>query len=295
MDIQNKICVLTGPTSGIGKAAAEKFAGAGCNLILVARNRHRAEKLADELIRKTGNERITLFTSDFSSLREIKELSEMIHSAYDRIDILINNAGAYFSKFHKTMDGIEASFQVNYLSRFLLTNLLLDLILKSEGGRIINVSGEHYRKGKFDILVRENNNYSGLKGAQRAKFADMVFVFELARRLEGTNVKINAVHPGSVSTCIIENDPDATVNMKLLYSLCRPFFRGTHKAADDLYYIAFSEELDNITGKYFYKNRFKEPLVSVYDRETALKLWDLSEELTNYRNTLFKNNKLIME
>lgn len=295
MDIQNKICLLTGPTSGIGKAAAEKFAGAGCNLILVARNRHRVEKLADELIRKTGNEKIKLFTADFSSIKEIKELSDLIHSAYSRIDVLINNAGAYFSKFHKTVDGIEASFQVNYLSRFLVTNLFLDLLLKSVSGRIINVSGQHYRKGKFDILVRENNNYTGMMGARRAKFADMVFVFELARRLEGTNVTINAVHPGSVSTCIVNNDPDATVNMKLLYSLCRPFLRRAHKAAEDLYYIAFSEKLDNITGKYFYKDRFKEPLASVYNRETALKLWDLSEELTDYRNTLFKNNKLIME
>lgn len=286
MNNQSKICLITGPTSGIGKAAAEKFASRGCELILVARNKHRGEKLTDEIIRKTGNSGIRLFTADLSSISEIKELSEKIHTIYNRIDILINNAGAYFSKFHKTTDGIEASYAVNYLSRFLLTNLMLDLLMKSDSGKIISITGEHYRKGYPDFSVYEENNYTGMQGARRAKFADMMFVFEIARRLNETNISINAVHPGSVSTNIIKNDPDATFLMKFLYSTVQPFFRSPYKAADDIINLAFMP--GKLSGKYFCCGKIKEPAAPVCDKIAAGELWNFSESLTGYKNTFLQ-------
>jgi NAD(P)-dependent dehydrogenase (short-subunit alcohol dehydrogenase family) len=294
MEYRDKICLITGASSGIGKAAAEIFAGAGCELILVVRNRHRGQKAVEDIIRNSGNINIRLFITDLSSSAEIKQLSEKLHSIYNRVDILLNNAGAYFSKFHLTVDGIEAAFDVNYVSRFLLTNMLLDLIMRSDSGRIINVTGEYHRKGEMNFKVKGNGDYSPLKAVSRAKLADMLFSMELSRRMQDTQVKVNTIHPGIVGTNIIYNDPDASLYSKIMYSLLKPFFRDPFKAGKDIFHLAFSDEVKDLNGKYFCCRKMREPSPLVHDRELSSRLWEFTEELTGYVSPIFTKNKIII-
>jgi NAD(P)-dependent dehydrogenase (short-subunit alcohol dehydrogenase family) len=286
MEFKEKICLITGFTSGIGWAAAEKFAFAGCELLLVSRSRHRGEKAAETIALKTGNDRIQFFSADLSSVREINNLSERLHTACSRIDVLVNNAGAYFSNFHETIDGIEATFAVNYISRFLLTNQVLDLILNSSSGRIINVSGEYHRKGELVIPLEKPEKYSAFKSVSSAKLADIIFVKELSRRLKGKDVTVNAMHPGTIATNIIKNDPDASGFLKMIYSLVSTFFHKPSKAADDIFYLAFSGEVKDISGGYFIHKKMAEPSKVVNDSLLAARLWEYSESLTGYKNGL---------
>jgi NAD(P)-dependent dehydrogenase (short-subunit alcohol dehydrogenase family) len=295
MNIKNKICLITGASSGIGKAAAEIIAKEGTELILVVRNRHRGEKAIEEIKNISGNNKVKLFITDLSSWSEIKKLSETLHSLYDRIDVLINNAGAYFSKFHLTIDGVEASFDINYVSRFLLTNRLLDLILNSESGRIIDVTGEYHRKGELNFKVRGENGFSPLKAVSQAKLADMLFSMELSRKLKDTRTTVNTIHPGTVGTNIIYNDPDAPLFSKAIYSLLKPFFRDPVKAGEDIFYLAFSDEVKGLTGKYFCCRKQKDPSPVVYNEILSAELWKFTEELTGYTNSIFTNNKLPLE
>jgi NAD(P)-dependent dehydrogenase (short-subunit alcohol dehydrogenase family) len=295
MELKDKICLITGASSGIGKAAAIEFAKANAELILLVRNKHRGEKAVAEIKKDTGNNNIRLFNTDLSSAAEIKTLTETLHKIYSRIDILVNSAGAYFSKLHLTVDGIEASYDVNYVARFLLVNQLLDLLLKAPAGQIINVTGENHRKGKLNFNVKGESDYSPDKAVSNAKLADMIFSMELARRLTNTNVTVKTVHPGIVKTNILNNDPDSTVCMRTFYNIIKYFFRDPQKAGKDIFYLATSEEAQKLSGKYFCRRKIKEPLPLVYDEEISSQLWKFTEELTGYKNPVFSKNKLIVE
>jgi NAD(P)-dependent dehydrogenase (short-subunit alcohol dehydrogenase family) len=293
MELNDKICLVTGASSGIGRAVAEEFARAGAELILVVRNRHRGEKAVNEIIKNSGNLNIRLFNTDLSSYNEIKGLSEKLHSLYSRIDIIVNSAGGYFSKFRLTIDGTEATFDINYVARFLLINRMLDLILKSPSGKIINVTGENHRKGELNLdSKQESLHYSPMKAVNRAKLADMIFSMELARRLKNTRVSVNTIHPGIVKTNIMNNDPDAPVCAKVFYNMIKHFFKSPEKAGKDILYLAASEEE---SGKYFCGRKIKEPISLVYDEALAAKLWEYTEALTGYTNPIFSKNKLILE
>ncbi len=278
---EEKICLITGANSGIGKAAAEGLARLGVSLIIIARNKFRGEKTLSELIENTNNRNIELFIADLSSQKEIKTLADQIKSKYNRLDILINNAGAYFCKRHLTEDGIEASFAVNYLSRFLLTNLLFDLIKKSKHARIINVSGEHHRRGKinFDDL-NFKKKYSGYAAAAQAKLADVLFTYELSQRVKGNNITVNCLHPGTVSSRLIYNDPDAELVVKFLYSISSLFMKSPEKGAETILYLAASPEVMNVTGNYFINKKTALSSPDSYNKELAQKLWKVSEQLT---------------
>jgi NAD(P)-dependent dehydrogenase (short-subunit alcohol dehydrogenase family) len=209
--------------------------------------------------------------------------------------VLVNSAGAFFSKFHKTVDGIEAAFDVNYVARFLLTNRLLDLLLKAESAAVINVTGEYHSKGELNLNVHACDHYSPLKAVSRAKLANMLFSAELARRLKDTGVRVNTIHPGTVGTNIIYNDPDAPGYLRFIYSIVKPFFRKPEKAGKDIFHIAFSEEVKNVTGKYFCCSKIKQPSEKIKDEVLAARLWEFTEDLTGYRNPLFLKNKIILE
>ena len=276
----DKICLITGADSGIGKAAARGLAGQGLTLLLPVRNHVLGERTVKELISETGNENIYLFIVYLSSQKSIFELSEKIKEKYNQIDILINNAGAHYSKRHLTVDGIEATFAVNYLSRFLLTNLLLDLVKKSKQGRIINVSGEYHWKGKInfnDLNLAEN--YSAHKAIAQSKLADVLFTYSLAEKLKGTNVTVNCLHPGTVSTNIIYSDPDVNPLVKLLYRTFSPFFKSSEKGAETIQYLAASLDAADKTGKYFINKKAVNSSPDTYNMTLAQKLWEESEKL----------------
>ncbi|OIP56990.1 MAG: hypothetical protein AUK34_10475 [Ignavibacteria bacterium CG2_30_36_16] len=279
--LKNKTCIITGGNSGIGKAAAVGLARFGANIILVVRNRFRGEAALKEIITLTGNKNIEIQLCYLSSFESIKECADNIRSHHKKIDILINNAGAYFSKRHVTKDGIEATFQVNYLSRFLLTNLLLDLITKNGGGKIINVNGEYHRHGKINFNdLQMKKRYTGMCAACRAKLADLLFVYELSSKLKGFPVNVNALHPGIVATNAVENDPDASMMRKILYWLAKPFLSSPEKGAETILYLASNDEAKNVTGKYFINNKIAASSSSSLDKEAAKKLWKESEILT---------------
>lgn len=278
--LENKTCIITGGNSGIGKAAAIGLAKMGARVILIVRNRFRGENAIKEIMDAAGNKNIELQLCYLSSLESIKECAENIRRYHKKIDILINNAGAYFSKRHVTKDALEATFEVNYLSRFLFTNLLLDLIAKGGGGRIINVNGEYHRRGKinFDDLQFENS-YSAICAASRAKLADMLFVHELSRKLDKQHVTVNALHPGVVATNVVENDPDASIMRKVIYKIIKPFLSSPEKGAKTILYLASNDEIKNVTGKYFINKKVVAASLKSYDADTAKKLWLESERL----------------
>jgi NAD(P)-dependent dehydrogenase (short-subunit alcohol dehydrogenase family) len=279
--LKNKTCIITGGNSGIGKAAAVGLARFGANIILVVRNRFRGEAALKEIITLTGNKNIEIQLCCLSSFESIKECADNIRSHHKKIDMLINNAGAYFSKKHITKDGIEATFQVNYLSRFLLTNLLLDLIAKNGGGKIIIVNGEYHRHGKINFNdLQMENRYTGMCAACRAKLADLLFVYELSSKLKGFPVNVNALHPGIVATNAVENDPDASMMRKILYWLAKPFLSSPEKGAETILYLASNDEVKNVTGKYFINKKIAASSSSSLDKEAAKKLWKESEILT---------------
>ena len=226
-------CIITGANSGIGKATAKGLAKLGATIILVSRNHTRGERTLAELKRTTGSNKFYLFISDLSSQKSILDFAVEIKSKFSCIDILINNAGAYFSKRHITVDGIEATFAVNYLSRFLLTNLILDNILASKQGRIITVSGEYHRKSRINFEDLEySNNYSAFKALSQARLADILFVYELSRRLKNSRVTSNCLHPGFVATNIINNDPDSSLMKRIVYKSISPFLKNPEEGAE---------------------------------------------------------------
>lgn len=279
-----KICLITGANSGIGKAAAIVLSTKFDRMILVVRNKVRGERAVQEIFEKSGNNNLDLIVATLSSFESIRNLANIITEKYDHLDVLINNAGAFFSKRHTTADGIEATFNINYLSRFLFTILLLPLLKKSTSGRIINVSGESHRFGKinFDDLMMEKC-YNSMKAIKQSKLADVLFTYELSRRLKQTHTKINCLHPGAVATNSIDNNPDISQFIKFLYNTIRPFLKTPEQGAKTIIYLATSPEVQNISGKYFINNEVTDSSAISYDENLAKRLWDVSEQLTGIK------------
>src|SRR5215211_2533409 len=194
----NRVCLITGATSGIGKATAMGLANMGASVVMVGRDRGRGEAVMAEIKEKSGNTSVDLMLADLSSQEEIRRLADVFKEAYPRLDVLINNAGVFRSKRITTADGIEMTFAVNHLAYFLLTNLLLDLLKQSAPSRIINVSSaaQFYGKFEFDNLQGERK-YGGVAAYNNSKLANVLFTRELARRLDGTKVTANCLHPGA--------------------------------------------------------------------------------------------------
>ncbi len=284
MPVTEKICLITGANSGIGKAAAMELAAKFDRMLLVVRNRVRGERAVNEIFEKSGNQNLDLHVASLSSFESIRNLANTITEKYDHLDVLINNAGAFFSKRHTTADGIEATLNINYLSRFVLTILLLPLIKKSSSGRIINVSGEAHRFGRinFDDLMMEKY-YKSMKAIKQSKLADVLFTYELSRRLKDTHTTINCLHPGAVATNSIDNNPDISQLIKFLYKTIRPFLKSPEQGAKTIIHLATSPEVHNISGKYFINNEVTDSSASSYDENLARRLWEVSEKLTGIK------------
>ena len=212
MTMQGKICLVTGASSGIGKATALGLAKMGATVVMVCRDANKGEAALSEIKRNSGSSSVDLLLADLSSQEAIRRLATEYKSKYQQLHVLINNAGVYYTKRHVTVDGLEAMFAVNYLARFLLTNLLLDIIKRSAPARVINVAGAYHAKGKinFDDLQGEKD-FDGQRANHQSKLADVLFTYELARRLEGTGVTVNCLHPGMVATDLIDKDKDFPV------------------------------------------------------------------------------------
>ncbi len=279
--MNGKTCMITGANSGIGKATAMGLARMGATVVMVCRDPSRGEAAMAEIKVESDNQAVDVLLADLSSQTAIRQLAEDFRVRHQRLHVLINNAGVFRSKRSVTEDGVETHFAVNYLAPFLLTNLLLDVLKASAPVRVVNVAGEYHRKAtiNFDDLMCERN-YSASRANNQAKLALILFTYELARRLEGTGVTVNCLHPGAVATGMLDKDPDASAFSRFLYKLVSPFFLSPKKGAETSIYLASSPEVEGATGRYFIKKRPVESSPESYDATIAGRLWEVSEELT---------------
>jgi NAD(P)-dependent dehydrogenase (short-subunit alcohol dehydrogenase family) len=275
-----KVVLITGGTSGIGRAAATALAAMGAEVVVTGRNRGRGEAAVEEIRNTTGNERVSLMLADLSVQAEVRSLAERFREGHDRLDVLVNNAGLVQSKRTETPDGLEMTFAVNHLAPFLLTNLLLDLLKESAPSRIVTVSSEARRGASIDFDdLQSERRYRGFPVYGMTKKANILFTYELAERLEGTGVVANCLHPGAVSTNFGRNNRGP---MALLFRLFKPFMRSPDQGADTLVYLASSPEAGALNGKYLTDRRAVSP-AEPRDEATQKRLWEASEELTNLK------------
>ena len=281
--MKNKVCMITGGSSGIGKATALGLAKMGASLVIVTRDQSQGEAAVAEIQAASGNSHVDLLIADLSSQKAIRQLVSDYRSRHDRLNVLINNAGISLTKRAVTDEGIEKVFAVNYLAPFLLTNLLLDRLKSSTPARIVNVAGDFHRRAsiRFDDLMTEKE-YSGFRANNQAKLALILFTYELARRLEGTGVTINALHPGAVATDAAMKDPDVSAFGRFMYRLFKPFFLTPEKGAATSLYLASSPDVEGVTGKYFIKQKAVPSSPESYNTEIAQRLWETSLKLTGF-------------
>ena len=272
-----KVCLVTGGTSGIGKATALELAKLKASVIIVGRNRKRGESALEEIRSKSGNQNVELMLADLSSQQSIRQMAQEFKSKRERLDVLINNAGVFMLRRSLTVDGIEKTFAVNHLAPFLLTNLLLDLLKKSAPSRIVNVaSATHYGKRvRFDDL-QGKRHYSGFWAYGQSKLANILFTYSLARKLEGTGVTVNCLHPGFVRTNLGRDNGI----LFFFFKLATIFAVSPEKGAETVIHLASSPEVSGVTGKYFEDKKEVRSSDESYDVETARRLWQVSEELT---------------
>ena len=277
--MQGKNILITGATNGIGLEAAVALARQGARVVMVGRDPHRTEAAVAEVQRRSGSAEVSHLLCDFSSQTSIRSLAEAIRARHDRLDVLINNAGGVNKTRRLTVDGIEATFAVNHLGYFLLTHLLADLLVGSAPARVVTVASAGHRSGTldFDDLGYERG-YSLLRAYTRSKLANVLFAAELARRLQGTGVTSNSLHPGVVSTNIWAGA--GSWLKPLIRTLLRPFFLSAEEGGATIVQLAADPELEGVTGKYFEKGKVVTPAPLARDEALAKRLWDVSASLT---------------
>ncbi len=279
-DLTGKVCMVTGATSGIGKAAALALARLGPTLVLVARDRGRGERTLEEIVRETGNGQVELMLADFSSQQQIRQLAKNFLATERPLHILFNNAGVVLMRRQETVDGIETTFAVDHLGYFLLTNLLLERIKASAPARIVSTASDAYGHagGRLDFEdLQSQTRYSAMKVYGKAKLANILFMRELARRLVGTGVTANCFHPGFVGSNFARNNgPLASVGMLLI----RPFIRSNEKGAETGVYLCASAAVEGITGRYFFDKKEKWLKQYAQNDEDARRLWEVSQGMT---------------
>jgi len=277
MDMTGRTCIVTGATSGIGRATALALARAGARLVLVARNPEKAEQTRKELQAARPDAEISVHVADLARLDEIRRVAPLLLADCPRIDVLLNNAGIVSLERKLTPDGFESMFAVNHLAYYLLTRLLLDRLIETPGARIVNVASEAHRFARFDLDdLQSEKGFSGMRAYGASKLCNILFTRSLARRLEGRDVTVNCLHPGGVSTNLGASD-------HWFYKLVQPvaslFLRTPEQGARTSIYLCTAPELAGTTGLYFADEKPKKPSRQARDDEAAERLWNLSAEM----------------
>ena len=280
--MEGKICLVTGSTSGIGKATATGLAKLGATVLITGRKGSTLKTDRDEIANATGNKSVYALACDLSSLSDVRKLASSVKEQFSTLDVLINNAGSFQTQRIITQDGFEMQFAVNHLAHFLLTNLLLPELKAAPQGRIVHVSsGFHYR-GKIHFDDLSLKRYDGLVAYAQSKLANVLFSAELARRLKGTHVTSNSLHPGRIGTNM--GDKYAKGFYGWIWNLIKPFLNTPEKGAETSIYLASSPDVAEVSGKYFAYSKQKSPSRSSKNEGTAKRLWEVSEQMTGLRS-----------
>ncbi len=281
--MQGSICLITGATSGIGRATAFELARRGATVVVVGRNREKSARTIERIIRNTGNQSVDYLLADLASQKEIHILAQQFQSKYSRLDVLVNNAGTIAWTRQLSPDGIELTFALNHLSYFLLTNLLLDVLKSGAPSRIINVSSAAHMGAEIDLEDIQNpRRYRGLQAYGQSKLANLMFTYELARRLQGTGVTVNACHPGLVATNLPANSkmPLGWLSRPILRSILAVAGRSATQGSKTVVYLATAHDVTGVTGRYFVDEVDTPSSPASYDTNMASGLWELSSQLT---------------
>lgn len=282
--MSGKVCLVTGATAGIGKAAAAGLAAQGAEVIITGRNPQKARECVEQIKSESGNQSIQYLLADFSDLQQVRDLAAAFKERCSHLDVLINNAGAFFNRRIETCHGVEMTFLVNHLAPFLLTNQLLDILQTSAPARIVNVSSDAHKYGRLNFNdLGFKHGYFGMTAYGRSKLANILFTYELARRLNGNGVTVNAVNPGHVATDIWKND-FSTLGPALKYVMSL-FALTPQQGADTLIYLASAAEAEGITGQYFFERKAVPSSAPSQDEKTARQLWEISEGLTSQKKS----------
>ena len=277
--MQGKVCLVTGATNGIGKVSALELACMGATVIVVGRNPQKLEQTLTDIRAAAGHERIYGERADLSLMVEVRALARRIEARYARLDVLLNNAGGIFTSRQVTAEGLEMTFALNHMSYFLLTHELLDLLKSSSPARIVNVSsGAHHSVNgiNFDDLQSEKR-YIGFSTYARSKLANVLFTYEMARRLVGTGITANALHPGAVSTGFGINNRGLI--SQLMFRAFQLMTISAQEGAQTSIYLASSPEVANVTGSYFDKRQPVRSSAASYDEAAQRRLWEMSEAI----------------
>lgn len=272
-ELSGKICLVTGATSGIGKETARALAAMGAHVVIAARNIELAERVKQEFITTTGNTSIDVMLCDFVSFASIMTFAKSFKAKYNRLHILVNNAGLMERERKVSRDGIELTFAVNHLAPFLLTKLLLDTIKASAPARIVNVSSDAHKGAVINFEdIEGKKSFSGWKAYGQSKLANILFTRHLATMLRGSGVTVNCLHPGVVATGFFEFLPAP------LQFIAKIFMLTPEKGAETSIYLASSPEVENVSGEYFNKKKIALTSLQAQDADVAERLWQVSEE-----------------
>jgi len=269
--------LVTGGSGGIGRATALGLAAMGAHLAICGRDRESTQGAAGE-IRAAGGGRVEVFVADLSSQSQVRRLAGEVLQRCSRIEVLVNNVGGYWDTRHVTADGLERTFALNHLAPFLLTNLLLDRLTQSGPARVVTVSSNAQAQGRIDFDdLQGERSYSGARAYSQSKLANVLFTYELARRLPASSVTANALHPGLTRTAFGAEDP-AGVQRRLV-PLLRPFMQAPAQGAATSIHLASAPELAQVTGRYFANRKPKRSSKASYDQAAAARLWQVSADL----------------
>jgi retinol dehydrogenase 14 len=279
-----KSVLITGGTGGIGQATAIGLAALGARVGISGRDMARAEAAAADIRAATGNPAVDVFAADMSAQAGVRRLAAQVLDSYPRLDVLVNNVGGFWAHRHVTADGLERTFALNHLAPFLLTSLLLGRLTASAPARIVTVSSGAHAQGRvdFDDLQGERN-YSGQRAYSQSKLANVMFTYELARRLEGTGVTATVAHPGVVATSFGADDQAA--HLGIMIRVARPFMKTPARGALTPIYLASSPQVEGVTGQYFANRKPTTSSKASYDTAAAARLWHASAGLAGLTAT----------
>ncbi len=276
VDLSDRICLVSGANSGVGFEAARQLAALGADVTLLCRDCDRGEGARDAIVESTGSSSVALLLADLSSPAQIREAVRSFRERHSRLDVLVNNAGAVFPQRTVTPDGLEWTFAVNHLGYFVLTTELLDLIQAGAPARIVNVSSVAHRRARIDFDdLGHSAGWSTMNAYRRSKLANVLFSYELARRLDGRGVAVNAIHPGLVAT----NFGAGVRWIRWLTRPARRFMTQPAEAGAAVVRLAVDPALEGVTGRYFNQWDEERSSESSYDRELQRRLWEVSERL----------------